>query len=261
MTKVLQLLQTWQEEWSHAITHGIIRKPLCALIEGSLESIATRVSIYRHSIFGGKINSLKKTFAALTILLGEEEFEKTVALFLKDQVSVCADLHAIGADFCTFLKNEFSVPNYCYELAQFEWTWHQVFQSKYQPAVSLQLSQRIAQEDGALLTLMAAPSLIVLSAGCDVAEMWRALIEENYCPLFLRMPQTDTLFFALVQQQGEVRVHAITENVAHLLASLKTPMNLEDLVTQHLGSEHWVSQLLAAELLFFEKSLTLVATD
>lgn len=89
------------------------------------------MQIYENSILGGKIASLRVTYAALVKLIGVVAFDCIAASYFAHHTESPIDIGQLGIAFPAYLKQHdiiLQLP-YISDLARLEWQRHQVFES------------------------------------------------------------------------------------------------------------------------------------
>lgn len=144
----------------------------------------TRLGIYSGAYGSRLAESLGKSFPVVVKLLGDEEFEKLAAAYVRAHDSPFFSIRYYGDRLAEFLSAE---PIYCEhpllaEMARWEWCIAAVFDAADAQALTAQSLTAIAPEQWAQLRFKWHPSVTRLALRWNAPEIWQAFNEEREPP-------------------------------------------------------------------------------
>lgn len=173
-------LQQIQDEFQSFLLRGD-----CAIedrvVGTSRVPVATRLAIYGGGYGARLIEALQTNFPMLARLLGESDFEKLAAEYIRTHDSTFASIRYYGDGLEQFLKHEpayASVPVLA-EMARWEWAMTEVFDSADAVPVEPAAMAQVSPEQWADLRFEWHPSIRRLALAWNVPQLWKALASHD----------------------------------------------------------------------------------
>lgn len=169
-----------QEEFQRYLLRGD-----CAIedrvVGTSRVPVATRLAIYGGGYGARLIEALQTNFPMLARLLGETDFEKMAAEYIRSHDSTFASIRYYGDRLAEFLKQEpayASVPVLA-EMARWEWAMTEVFDAADAAPAELAAMAQVSPEHWADLRFAWHPSIRRLALAWNVPQVWKALASQE----------------------------------------------------------------------------------
>jgi len=146
--------------------------------------VATRLAIYGGGYGARLIEALQTNFPMLARLLGETDFEKMAAEYIRTHDSTFASIRYYGDALARFLEQDpayASVPVLA-EMALWEWAMTEVFDSADAAPVEPSVMAQVAPEQWADLRFEWHPSVRRLTLAWNVPQIWKALVSQEDSP-------------------------------------------------------------------------------
>ena len=196
---------------------------------------------------------LTDSFTRTAAYMGGDVFDAQARAFAVVQVPTQRSLSRYGAAFPAFLANVFPGNPALYELAQLDWDLRSRFDGPDRAALDAQTALADTASSWLQRPAPLHPSLILREVQTNVAQIWKALDEDDYvpevrlqpAPLGLicwrkaLQPQFQTLDPAQAQFIAELATGA---SIEHACATLADSPALQD--PQQLGRwlRHWLDE-------------------
>jgi putative DNA-binding protein len=146
--------------------------------------VATRLEIYGGGYGARLTEALQANFPMLARLLGEADFERMAAGYIRAHDSTFSSIRYYGNQLAQFLEQEAtyaSVPVLA-EMARWEWAMTEVFDSADAVPVEPSAMAQVAPEQWAQLRLEWHPSVRRLALAWDVPQVWKTLASQEDSP-------------------------------------------------------------------------------
>jgi len=141
-----------------------------------------RLDIYKGSIHGSLTRTLAITFPVCQSLVGVDFFDKMVDIFIDQNPPDSPYFIEYGGDFSLFIKNFEPIKSlpYLAEIADFEWTRHQVWHTKLINSVDFSPLESLSNTQQNSLQFILAPSLQLKEYQYAVDQIWFAHQKETH---------------------------------------------------------------------------------
>lgn len=135
-----------------------------------------RLDVYKGSVYGTLIDSLEKTFPICKSLVGEDFFNQMCTVFIQQYPPKTPYFIHYGIDFIKFIANFKPTQSLFYltEMADFEWTRHQVWHAKLTPSVDFSALAKLSAIEQQSLQFILAPSVQLKNYQYAVEQIWFA---------------------------------------------------------------------------------------
>ncbi len=145
---------------------------------------AERLEVYQQAYRLRLVEVLGNDFPGLKGLAGEQKFRELAENYITAQPSTSRSVRHLGAHLAAFIHN--SQPGEASEawgeMAEFEWLKNAAFDAANAPAANIADLAGLRAEDWPHMHLSFQPSLMRIDLGCNTAQRWRALADEQPLP-------------------------------------------------------------------------------
>jgi len=143
-----------------------------------------RLGIYRHAYVARLIDALREYYPVLHQILGDDDFEALGGMFVRAHPSVHRSIRWYGREIADFLRAEppFAGQPILAEIARFEWTLAQAFDSADAGVLDRAALASIEPAEWADLTFRFHPSVLRLTFEWNTIAVWKALSAEQAPP-------------------------------------------------------------------------------
>lgn len=144
-------------------------------------SVETRLSIYKNAYYSRLIEALQSTYPVLNKYLGEEAFEVIMLEYIHHRPSTYRSIRWFGDQLDIFLADhlEYQASPYLSELAKFEWTMSQVFDSANADSILLEEIGKIPPALWENMRFYLHPSVRLVHLKWNVVAIWQALSDDE----------------------------------------------------------------------------------
>jgi hypothetical protein len=146
--------------------------------------VATRLGIYGDGYRSRLIEALQATYPVLAELLGEEDFQRLADAYVRTHISTFASIRFYGDELAEFLAADadYSQAPVLAELARWEWALAGAFDALDAAPLGVGAFAQLPPEEWAQLRLNWSPTVHVLQLEWNVAELWKAVTDEQERP-------------------------------------------------------------------------------
>jgi hypothetical protein len=139
--------------------------------------IATRLGIYGDGYCARLVEALQANFPVLTELLGEVDFQKLGAAYVRSHDSPFYSIRYYGNALAEFLAtdSEYEGAPVLAELARWEWVMTEVFDAADANCVGVSDLARVAPDEWADLRFELHPSVRRLTLAWNAPQIWKAV--------------------------------------------------------------------------------------
>jgi hypothetical protein len=169
------------------LQHDLLGEPstiAAAIVDAPPLPAEARLGIYRNAYRSRLIEALDDTYPVLHQLLGDETFEGLGNLFVAAHPSQHRSIRWYGRELADFLSTcaPFDEQPVLAEVARFEWTLSEVFDSADATPVDRASLMCVDAEAWATLTFRFHPSLRRTTFGWNTVAVWKAMSAETDPP-------------------------------------------------------------------------------
>jgi len=153
--------------------------------------VAVRLGIYGDAYRSRLIEALQNNFPVLAEVLGEDDFETLAAQYVRAHTSTFFSIRYYGDQLAQFLESD---PEYAQipvlaELSRWEWAMAAVFDAADADQIDADAFARFPPESWSELRFVWSPSVQVLELSWNVADIWKAVTEEQEHPAPSHYPE------------------------------------------------------------------------
>ncbi len=145
------------------------------------EDVDPRMRVYQNNVRSTFSENLKRIYPTIEKLVGEEFFLATAHAYINCTPSISGDLSTFGASFSEFLMDfppAQSLP-YLPEVAQLEYTCHEVFHEKNCSYLDILALQSIAEENYAKIKFKLHSASRLLAFQFPIVDIWQLCQSEE----------------------------------------------------------------------------------
>lgn len=134
-----------------------------------------RLAVYHNNVFGGLTQTLRLTYPAIHVLVGEGFFRRMASDYIRAHPSISGDLTYFGRDLPAFLAEYAPVDELPYlpDMASLEWLCHTAYHAADQAPLSLDRLARLPPERYDRLRFKLHPACRLLSSSYPLHRIWR----------------------------------------------------------------------------------------
>jgi hypothetical protein len=202
------------------------------LIENSGQSdLEKRLSIYAEGYFSRILEVIEGDFKATTRILGEDEFSRLVAEYLKDYPSKETNIGEIAKHLPKFAQTYdfFSELPYLKELITLEWSIVESFYAKESTNFDLNNLIKISDSEWPLVTFEFDSSVKLHEFNWAVDSLWQARESDPFKPVLEKLSKS---FILLYRSDNDVKVKNISNLEFRVLTLLKSGLTLGEVTGQ-----------------------------
>ena len=222
-----------------------------------------RLAIYSNAYVARLIEALEQDFEVLHVLLGDDEFAELASQYIKSYPSRFFSLRWFGQYMTQFIADTLPYNNHPYlqEMAEFEWSFVEAFDSEDDPIVSETDAASIPADSWPDLIIQLHSSLQCIELQWNILPVWNAVRNEQPIPEFFCQDQKST---CIVWRQGlATKFRTIEPDEALLIQQVRAGKTFaylcEQLLQQNPGNPNvamqaatslktWINQGLVAKL-------------
>ena len=212
----LPKLAAWQDAFTAYLQNDRGEAALSAQIRAQRIAPAIRLDVYRTAYYARLEEALAHDFPALLAALGNHDFGRLMAEYLRAHLSTSPTLRDLGHALPLWLRARGKAQHA--DLAALEWAVLVAFDAADAPLLDEEILRRITPENWATLGVRLHPSLTLLALNSNAAAYWQARKISSSSPAFVA---TVTHWLVVVRSpSGPVWV-SITENQHAVLTRLQ----------------------------------------
>lgn len=209
-------LTAWQDAFTAYLQHGEGEAALSAQITAHHIAPSIRLDVYRTAYYARLEEALAHDFPALLAALGDHDFGRLMADYLRAHPSTSPTLRDVGHALPLWLRARGKAQHA--DLAALEWAVVLAFDAADTPLFDEEILRRIAPENWAGLSVCLHPSLTLLALNSNAAAYWQARQISSSPPALVA---TVTNWLVLVRSASGPVGLSITENEHAVLARLQ----------------------------------------
>jgi hypothetical protein len=133
-----------------------------------------RMNIYKNNVFATLTDALKKTYASILSLVGEEAFTVVARKYITQYPSISRNLYDFGDKFSLLLESlsaTVSLP-YLSDMAQLDWMYRQVLHETENTPLDMHALQSISSEKYPALKFNLKSASRLLASRFPLLKMW-----------------------------------------------------------------------------------------
>jgi hypothetical protein len=165
-------LAAWQEAFTAYLQHGSGEAALCTQISAQHIAAQVRLDVYRNAYYTRLEEALAHDFPALLAALGDHDFGRLMAEYLRAHPSSSPTLRDLGHALPQWLRAQGKAEHA--DLAALEWAVLNAFDAADVTLLDQEVLAQVAPEDWATLSVRLHPSLTLLALNSNAADFWRA---------------------------------------------------------------------------------------
>lgn len=175
------MLKNIQSKFKDAVISGKEEDFLPEIEEGGKIGPKQRLFIYSHAYKARLIETLEEDFSVLHSLVGDDMFNDICLKYIDDFPSKHPSLRYFGQHMTAFLKNndDFSALIPAIEMAEYEWTFNDVFDAADKNAIKFEDIATIAPDAWTTLRFELQPSFHIHNHKWNTAALWSAVTNEE----------------------------------------------------------------------------------
>ncbi len=164
-------LAAWQEAFAAYLQHGTGEGWLSAQTTGQHIAPELRLDVYRHAYYARLQAALAHDFPALLQALGDHDFGRLMAEYLRAHPSTSPTLRDLGHALPAWLRTHNKAEHA--DLAAIEWAVLHAFDAADAQSIDADVLAQTAPEDWASLHVVLHPSMSLLKLHSNAAEYWQ----------------------------------------------------------------------------------------
>lgn len=221
-------LRQLQNRYSAAILSGQ-QDVLEDILPGGRLSPTRAIDVYSSGYTARLTEALGETFEAVWRVLGDELFFRVAADYIKSHPSTSYNLSDYGGEFAEYAatRDELKVFPFIRELAEFEWTFKNLFHEREEAALA---AARLAQSTGTT-RLEFVSSHRLLKHGHQIYPIWKLRQDSQASLPEFSNPER----LLLSKKAGDIYVAELSVEEHFLLSGLKAGFTLEDALESGLA--------------------------
>jgi hypothetical protein len=178
----MQLRQLQQELQRHLL--GESSAIAAAIVDAPPLPADARLGIYRHAYRARLTDALDETYSVLHRVLGDEAYSELAGMFISARPSEYRSIRWYGRELADFLAEHmpFAEQPILSEIARFEWTLAEVFDSPDAQAIGRAALAAVEPNAWAELRLRFHPSLRRLQLAWNTVPVWQAMSADEEPP-------------------------------------------------------------------------------
>lgn len=216
-------LRQWQAHFKTFLIEGSNEEALAAQISAAGTADAhTRLQVYRNAYYIRLEEALAYYFPALLAVLGEGEFGRHMAAYIRACPSTSPSVRDLGDRLCGWLERQGS-PLWA-DLAALEWATLIAFDAADAPTLSPAVLAALPAEQWRELHFRCSPSLSFPAMNSNALSVWQAVRAGQNPP---QLKAATSVAIAVWRYRGRVMAVSIDETERCLLDGLRTGESLE----------------------------------
>jgi hypothetical protein len=175
------MLKNIQSKFKDAVISGKEEDFLPEIEEGGKIGPKQRLFIYSHAYKARLIETLEEDFSVLHSLVGDDMFNDICLKYIDDFPSRHPSLRYFGQHMPVFLKNSNDFSNLipAIEMAEYEWTFNDVFDAVDKNAIKFDDVATIAPDAWTTLRFELQPSCHIHNHKWNTAALWSAVTNKE----------------------------------------------------------------------------------
>lgn len=216
-------LRQWQTHFKTFLIEGSNEDALAAQIStAGMADARTRLQVYRNAYYMRLEEALAYYFPVLLAVLGEGEFGRHMAAYIRACPSTSPSVRDLGDHLCGWLERQ-GFPLWA-DLAALEWAALIAFDAADAPALSPAVLAALPAEQWPQLHFRCSPSLSFPAMNSNALSVWRAVRAGRHPP---QLKAATSAAIVVWRYRGRVMAVSIDENERCLLDGLRTGESLE----------------------------------
>lgn len=209
-------LAAWQKAFTDYLQNGSNEASLSAQISAQHIAPEVRLDVYRNAYYMRLEEALARDFPALLAALGDHDFGRLMAEYLRAHPSTSPTLRDLGHALSAWLRAKNKVE--FADLAALEWAVLNAFDAADVRLLDQEQLAQLVPEDWATLSVRLHPSLTLLALNSNAANYWQARQTVSSQPTLV--PSALNWLVVVRSGQGPVLI-SITEIQYAVLAHLQ----------------------------------------
>lgn len=175
------MLKSLQHKFKEAIIEGKVDDFLPEIEEGGKIGPEQRLFIYSHAYKARLLETLAEDFPVMHSLVGDVVFQNICLKYIDKHPSKHPSLRYFGKHMPSFLKESEEFANIipAIEMAEFEWTFNDVFDAQDKNVITIDDVAVIAPEAWTTLRMELQPSFHIHHQKWNTAGVWSAVSNEE----------------------------------------------------------------------------------
>lgn len=244
------MLKDIQGKFINAVMKGEDEPFLHEIEEGGKIGPAQRLHIYAHAYKARLVETLVEDFPVLHLMVGDEMFEQICLGYIDRYPSTHPSLRYFGQDMVKYLK---VTKPYCdiipaIEMAEFEWTFNDVFDAKDVDTVSVDDVAAVPPEAWSTLRIHLQPSFFMKRFKWNTPAVWSTNSdEEEKNPIH---PQEYPVYSHCIQWKTDLKCYfrTVEEDEASVLMLAQENKSFPDICEQLIAQYDDQASMRAVEL-------------
>lgn len=229
--------------------HGRTEPFLAEIEEGGKIGPEKRLYIYAHAYRARLMEILADDFIALHSLVGDDMFEEICLAYIDAYPSTHPSLRYFGQHMAKFLKenDQYSSIIPAIEMAEFEWTFNDVFDDPDMKSVTVEDVTQIPPEAWTTLRIHLQPSFKMHKFKWNTPAVWSAVNEGDEKPI---MPEEYPIQSHCIQWKSDLKCffRTLSDEEAEVLRSVKAGKGFPQICEMLMGAHNELASSRAAEL-------------
>jgi hypothetical protein len=197
------------------------------LVPGGRLSLSAALDVYSKGYVARLTEALGEVFEAVWWVLGDNDFFATTRSFISENTSRVYNLSEYGASFPEFIRaKRFEEAPFLYDLARFEWMFHEVFHAPSPVEFDYSKLNMLAQRSDVVLRFQS--HLRVFSSPYSVYPLWSQRSESPESCGQIDWDRPEHLF--MYKRQQAIFVQTLNPANYHLLDLLARGFSLEQTI-------------------------------
>lgn len=199
---------------------------------------AQRLGIYHNAYRVRLAEVLAENFSKTNLYMGSDAFYDEAVAFAVRQPPLARSLSRYGERFPAFLAAQYPDNPELYELAQLDWDLRSRFDSRDVMALTAEVAQRGASEEGASWLTWPAPlhpSVILRAIRSNVTQIWRAIDADQDVPEVIL--HDDARFLAIWRKGLQPHFQTLDAYQAAFLQCLQAGQSIDEAANALAGTD------------------------
>lgn len=238
-------LAAWQAAFTGYLQHGTGEDWLSAQTTGQRIAPELRLDVYRHAYYARLQEALAHDFPALLAALGDHDFGRLMADYVRAHPSASPTLRDLGHALPAWLRTQGKAEHA--DLAAIEWAVLNAFDAADVPLIEADALAQIAPKDWASLRVRLHPSLSLLALDSNAASYWQMQRKGGVQVALAPEARSWLVIARSVEGPALVNITAAQHAVLVAVGRGETVATICAEMTAHLASQE-ISQLVAETL-------------
>lgn len=224
------ILAAWQEAFTAYLQNGSGEAALSAQISAQHIAAEVRLDVYRNAYYMRLEEALAHDFPALLAALGDHDFGRLMADYLRAYPSTSPTLRDLGYALPQWLHTQCKAEHA--DLAELEWAVLNAFDAADAHLLDPAALAQLAPKDWVTLSVRLHPSLSLLARNSNAADFWQARLSESSQAVL--EPSAMSWLVVVRSAQGPVLI-SITEIQHAVLARLQRGETVATVCAEMIG--------------------------